>query len=133
MNIRLGLPGLEYILPPIRYAPGSGVELPTECSKNVEEAKMADGSLRINILGTHPLSFRLELDELPWAEVVKLLEIVAHNKQLNFINEYTDGLAYAVVVLGWGHVRIAEQTGQTVVLYKFTVELRGTGARAGAE
>ena len=125
--IRLGLPGLEYVLPDIKYPAGSEIELPVECSRSVEEAKMADGSLRFNILPLHPLGFRLEFDRLTWTEVEFLLSIVTLNKELSYINEYNDGVAYAVVVTAWGYTPIASTTGLAVPRYRFTLELRGTG------
>jgi hypothetical protein len=126
-DIKLGLLGAEVTLPEIKYAPGSGVEIPTECQKNIEEETMLDGSSGFNVLEVHPLSFPLEFDEITWAEVVILRDICMLNQELSFINEFTDSVAYPVVVMNWGFVPIAETTGQAAILYKFHLELKGTG------
>jgi len=125
--IKLGLLGAEVTLPDIKYAPGAGVEIPTECTKNVSEEKMLDGSSSFNIDTYHPRAFRLEFDELTWAQVEVLLTAVGYNEELSYINEYVDSVAYPVVVLAWSCVPIAETTGQATILYKFSIELKGTG------
>ena len=126
-DIKLGPLGSETTLPEIKYPPGSGVEIPTDVRKNVDEAKMLDGSARFNIASIHPRSFTLEWDELPWSDVQILAGLCLLNEKLNYINGYTDNVGFPVVVLAWGYVPIAETTGQTTVLYKFTMELKGTG------
>ena len=125
--IKLGILGSEVTLPDIKYAPGAGVEIPTDCSKNISEEKMLDGSSSFNVDSIHPLSFTLEFDELTWAQVVTLRDICELNQELSFINEFTDSVAYPVVILSWGFTPIAETTGQAAILYKFSIELKGTG------
>ena len=125
--IKLGILGSEVTLPDIKYAPGAGVEIPTDCSKNISEEKMLDGSSSFIVDSIHPLSFTLEFDELTWAQIVTLRGICELNQELSFINEFTDSVAYPVVVLSWGFVPIAETTGQTAILFRFNLELKGTG------
>ena len=125
--IKLGILGSEVTLPDIKYAPGSGIDLPFNCAKNVDEVSMLDGSSNFNITANHPRAFPLEWDELTWAEVTALLNIVTLNQELSFINEYVDSIAYPVVVLEYSYTPIAETTGQTTILYRFRLELKGTG------
>jgi len=125
--IKLGLLGSEVTLPEIKYAPGSGIDLPFNCAKNVDEVSMLDGSSNFNIMANHPRSFPLEWDELTWAEVVTILDVCVLEQELSFINEYVDSVAYPVVVLDYGFTPIAETTGQTTILYRFRLELKGTG------
>jgi len=126
--IKLGILGSEVTLPEMKYFPGGDVEIPTDCSKNVSEEKMLDGSSSFNIDSIHPRAFRLEWDELTWAEVEALQALVDLNVELNYINEFTDSVGYPVVVLTFsGPTPIAETTGQAAILYKFSIELKGTG------
>ncbi len=127
-DIKLGLPGLEIVLPAIKFEPGSDPEIPTECQKNVREATMSDGSSIFNISAVHPKSFRLPFDELTAAEVAVLLGILALDEELSFINEYVSADAYRVVVTDFtGPDPIGDTTGQAEILYRMTINLKGTG------
>jgi hypothetical protein len=126
-SIKLGLLGAETTLPEMKYPPGGSAEIPTECQKNVSEETMLDGSSDFNVLEAHPLSFTLEFDELTWAWVVTLRGICELDQELSFINEFTDSVSYPCVVLSWGFTPIAETTGHAAILYKFHIELKGTG------
>jgi hypothetical protein len=127
-QIRLGLPGLEYVLPEMRYPVGGEASIGMECQKNVQEATMADGSLRVNISAVHPSTFGpFEFDKLSLAEAAPWVAMAKSNVELSLINEYTDGLAYRVFVKSWGLYPISYTTGRAVPLYKLTLELKGTG------
>ena len=128
-TIRLGLPGLEYVLPEMRYPVGGEASIGMECQKNVQEATMADGSLRVNISAVHPSTFGpFEFDKLTLAEAAPWVVMAKLNAELSLINEYTDAtLAYRVYVKSWGLYPISYTTGRTVPLYKLVLELQGTG------
>jgi len=125
--IKLGILGAEVTLPEIKYAPGSGIDLPFNCPKNVDEVSMLDGTSDFIITANHPRAFPLEWDELTWAEVTTILSICVLEQELSFINEFVDSVAYPVVVLEYSYTPIAETTGQTTILYRFRLELKGTG------
>jgi len=77
-------------LPKLNWTAGGDRESPTGYTKNVEKAKMLDGTVRANFKAKSQKSFTLEWDLLPAADVLTLRGLAELNEPLRFQNNWLD-------------------------------------------
>lgn len=89
-DIKLGPSGSETTLPDINWTAGGERNLPTSYPKNVDTAKMLDGSKRVNVRAKHQKSKELEWDQLTAAQVATLVGLAELNQLLRFQDNRED-------------------------------------------
>jgi hypothetical protein len=103
-DIKLGPSGAQVTLPKLCWVSGSAPDIPYDQDSGADEARMCDGSNRVNFRAYSPGTWTLTWDGLVWADVQTILGAAALNAVLVYTNEYTDNTNHNVHVqrLSWG-------------------------------
>lgn len=101
-DVKLGPDGSETTLPVINWRAGSAPELPVTHHKQVEEAVMSDGSIRVAFFGKKR-EWTITWGNLAKADLDIIEGLVDLNQVLKFQNNWEDATEYDVYVSAFSH------------------------------
>ncbi len=130
-NVYLGPSGSETKLPRLTWLGDSPPSWSTSTSKDVEKARMLDGSIKVAFFGTKKV-FQIAYGYLnsTWLEIFKALNEL--NQILRFKNEHEEDVWYHVLISEFSHmpermdIRQLERYRITMTLEETDPELRDT-------
>lgn len=102
--IRLGLSGSEITLPTMRWLEGNQPDLPVSIHKQIEEAKMSDGSSRWAIYpNSKKREFVWEHGYLSKTELGQIETLSDLNQILRYQNNNEDATWYEVIMISFDY------------------------------
>jgi len=100
-DIKLGPIGQEITLPKPRYR--SGPSWPVVVRAGLEEAEMADGSIKVNFKTNEPRHWAFDWDVLTKAELDDFIWLSGIKARLHFQNTWEDETWYMVAITNYEH------------------------------